>query len=580
MPKFEKVEVPGKVLYPTPVVLLDESGSPAVTITVSDAKELLGWQDVAKGQGDYVREVERLKVFGTVCGLRGRCTNNVTNRPIYGSVLQTLTQEILRKRWQYNGEPVIIGRQRHVLNGQHCLLSLLIAAKLWADNEEWREDWPEEPTIVKAVHLGISEDDEVVNTLDTAKSRSLTDAIYRSDEFNAVFGSETGHERRVAARAADYAIRLLWHRTGASLDAFAPRRTHAESLDFLGRHPKILDCVKHITEEDGEEGLIASLVSTGYASGLLYLMGSSRTDPTAYRSADNPSEDHLDWSAWDVACDYWVKIAQDAEGVAAVRQSVSSLLVDGETTNAERWAVIVKGWIAYAKKEPVTKKGLALIYKSNEDGSRTLDECPVCGGVDLGDPEEADEEAIVDRRAGKAVKPPTPEQIEKRAAVERKKSLKTLQPRRASKAWAEGDVAWVTEDDDIYLGRLVEDPIEVEGGAVRVRVDAEDGQWEVDVDSLSLARPAEARKVALAPKPRPGSKLAGKSSPPGSIKKAGAWAVGSLAWVEDGIEPWQGRIVELHPQAARVRVEPGHRGSGTVRTVSLGTLRRAQPRQV
>lgn len=549
---------------------------------VEQAKSLLGWQDVAEGQGDYIREVK------AICGLRGRCVNNVTNRPIYSSVLQTLAQEHLRKRWQLNGEPIIVGRQGHILNGQHSLLSLVIAAKLWADNEEWRENWLHEPTMEKIVVLGISEEDAVVNTMDTCKPRSLADVIYRSEFFAAM----DQRDRRAAARATDYAIRILWHRTGAGLDAFAPRRTHSESLDFLARHPKILECVKHIVEEDGKEGTIIPLISTGYAAGLLYLMGSSATDPAAYRSADNPGETHLDWKTWDAACDYWVLLASDTKEVSAVRQAISALLVDGTATKSERWAVFIKGWARHLAKQPVNAQSLALSYKTDEDGARSLDECPVCGGIDLGDPEEADEEHVVDRRAGKVVPPPTSEQIDKRAAVERKKAIKTLQPKRAGDSWSKGDVAWVkAPDGDHYLGRLVEDPIEVDGGSVRVRVEASDGEWDVETNDLSIKQPP-ALTSSAAPQPKSGSKLATKPHPHPHPQAKGAgkkianakdtWAVGLLVWAiaTEGGDPWQGRIIELHPQAARVRVGQGHRGSGTIRTVPLGALRREQPRRV
>jgi len=83
-------------------------------MTPDQAKKLLGWS----------QESEHIK-FGSnyllldEYGEKVRCYNNVTNRPLYPNIYKTLRQEHLRKKWQMNGEPVIIGRTGLILNDPH-----------------------------------------------------------------------------------------------------------------------------------------------------------------------------------------------------------------------------------------------------------------------------------------------------------------------------------------------------------------------------------------------------------------------------------------------------------------------------
>jgi hypothetical protein len=92
-----------KTVYPTPTTKLCIDAS---ALTASQAKGYLGWQeetDKNKFGADYVRELANLYPR------KVRCINNVTNRPLTRSVLLTLKQEILRGKWQFNGESIIIG---------------------------------------------------------------------------------------------------------------------------------------------------------------------------------------------------------------------------------------------------------------------------------------------------------------------------------------------------------------------------------------------------------------------------------------------------------------------------------------
>jgi hypothetical protein len=540
-------------------------------ITVEQAKELLGWRtesDQDKWGSDFMLlDRDKKKV---------RCLNNVRNRPIYSAVVATLVQEHLRKRWQFNGEPIIVGRTGLILNGQHTLISLVLAAQDWAaDKDKWSTTWKHEPTMEKLVVYGVDESDAVVNTMDTCRPRSFADVVYRSQ----YFASMKGGDQKRCARACDYAVRLLWHRTGACLDAFAPRRTHAESLDFLARHPKLLEAVQHVYEEDGDERLVARYVSVGYAAALLYLMATSETpDDSEYRTSDHPSEAMLDLGRWDKACEFWVVLAS---GDKTFKKVFAEVVHEGGS-QAERWALVVKAWLSFVEHGKIKESGLNLAYVENDEGVLRLAEHPACGGIDLGDPKEVDEEQV-------AANDPTPEQIERRA--KRKQTAKAQPPQTASRAgaeWAEGDRAWVeVADGDHYLATLIESPYPCDDGQKRVMVRDGDGKdWEVAELDLRLTRPTAAATPATANSPaaaapKAGSPLAASPKPKTKAKRpksATSWATGNLCWVRDDEHgEWRGRIVDLQGKTtAVVRVETGFQGAGVSRTVPLVRLHHEQ----
>lgn len=433
------------------------------SLTADQAKEMLGWEE----------ETEKVK-FGEeyllkdMRGKKVRCHYNVTNRPIYKTVLETLKQEILRQRWQFNGESIIIGRTALDLNGQHRLIALVLAVQEWEDNKEKWENWKSEPAIEVLVVFGVDESDKVVNTMDTCKPRSLADVIYRS----AYFAHMPKRERIKVSRMADYAVRILWYRVGAGLNAFAPRRTHAESLAFIESHPKLLQCVSHIYEEDADGG-ISKYLSPGYASGMLYLMGSSTTDPEDYRQANTPREALLDWAMWERASEFWVLLAGGAKELEAVQLSLASILDDEGGSVAERCALTAKAWARFAEGKSVAPKHLQLEYNIDDDGIRTLAECPVVGGIDYGDPSHAKTAAqVADKPVGTV---PTPEEIKQRAQQERDKQAEreqptTRTPRKKKKTKPHsfvGKMFWVSEPNgEHWRGRVVE----VQGKNARLKV--------------------------------------------------------------------------------------------------------------
>jgi len=101
--------------------------------------------------------------------------------------------------------------------------------------------------------------------------------------------------------------------------------------------------------------------------------------------------------------------------------------------------------------EPITEEGVALQYETDSDGIRSLVECPIVGGIDLGSPEET------------AASDPTPQEIKEAAAKERKERANRKKAKAATtngKPKQRGDSkrAAVTSDEELE-GKLVLDSL-------------------------------------------------------------------------------------------------------------------------
>jgi hypothetical protein len=509
-------------------------------IIVEKAKELLGWEEVDDKSEDYLFHDKNKKKI--------RCTNNVRNRPIYRSVLNALQQEHLKKRWQLkpqdiNCEPIIIGRTGLLLNGQHSLISLVLAVQEWENRKDKWPAWKKTPFMAKLIVYGCSEDDKIVNTMDTCKPRSLADVVYRSNYFDSLSDRK---ERRHIARIADYAVRILWERTGGA-DAFTVRRTHAEALNFIERHPRLLRCVEEIHKLDKNKRL-SRHIGGGYAAGLLYLMATSTSDEKKY-IAIGCNESVLKWTHWTKAKTFWRLLSENTDTQA--KRVVAKLAAVNENAQGPPMkflaCVCVLAWNRYVDDKPIRDRDLALPTDRDDTGRVFLEEYPVVGGIDFGCSKDA-----VEHRT-----PEIPEEeLEERSTVERTKRKPKLVPRRNGKCWAAGDVAWVEDADEVYLGELLENPFKCDDGDIKVSVRSKDGEWEVSTSALTLAKPVAAVPCKCKPWP----------------------SVGALVWVvEEDDSCWQGKILTIEDQQARLEVATGHRGAGNSRWVSVACLQRNQP---
>lgn len=490
------------VIYPTiEVDIYHPKDGHGRGMTADEMKELLGWRELVEGDNSPHLLVDHYQ-------RRIVCDNNTKNRPLYPTTADVYRQEVLRKNFQFNGETIIIGETGSTLSGQHRGLGFILACQEWHTCQDWQAVWPEEPVLYCTIIKGISETDEVVNTIDTGKPRTLADALFH----DAILADLTMKDRRVIARAVDHAVRLLWDRTGAKFDAFAHHRTHSEAKNFINQHRRIIKAVRHVYEEDANAGRITKYITLGYGGAMMYLMGCSGSDPEIYRKAQREgtaNEDLLEWSFWDRAMDFWTLLAQGSTIFESYRKVWEEMAGEGKVNPAERRAILAKAWEAFynlKEGEPIPLKAMKIKYDTNEEGLRMMAESPTVGGIDYGDnPSEPDEEHV--RQAD-----PSPEELEARKAAEEERRL--------------------SKDKE-----------------------------------AKAARKAEAEAAQAARTNKKGN-LVGTSYPKGTI----VWVV------EEGKEPWAGRLVGVKGKIAQLQVEQGHQGAGSMKVAPLAACQPKQPR--
>lgn len=459
--KAEKAKAKAKperpVMYPEPEAYLCVGDQ---ALSVDNVKELLGWTDDAKlakehDAGEYLlTDLNEKKIW---------LLNNVKNRPLYMGLVEAYAQEHLQRRWRFNGETIIIGTTGVVLNGQHQMVGLVIAEQMRVKDSQgskhWEANWPGPVTMEKVVVYGVSEDDDVVNTMDTAKPRSFADVIYRSEYFK----SMKSDARKTAGKMTDFAVRELWSRTGAGVNHWVTKRTHSEGLDFLNRHPKLLRCVKHIMEEDNkkdDKGAIRRYFPPGTAAGLLYLMASCDDDGDVYRNgkgdASQPQEKgYLKFAKWDLACEFWVRIASKDPALDAVFTELGYLANEDTGTGgktSEKRAILIKAWNVFkdlprgadgSLRGKLTRDDVKLSYTLDEHENRKLtaeDKASTVGGIDLVEPPKTDDEEepsedndVVKTRAEQIRKENEEARKEKAAEV-----AKTIEERRNAGKYKKG----------------------------------------------------------------------------------------------------------------------------------------------
>lgn len=439
---YKELTVNGKVIKPEDCV-----------ISVALAKKLLGWESekdytvrmmkekpgTKEEQAQFSNEI--LEKMGAQIlierdeeGERVVCWHNCRNRPFDLGHSKKLAQDILNRNWAgpltmpgetVNGETIIIGRTGQVESGQHRLVALILASQIWIKQKlKWESKWPTEPVLESLIVQGVSESPNVLRTLDNVKPRTLSDVFYTSD----LFLTLTPIERKECSRMLDRAVDFLWTRTGASKKSY---QTHSESLGFVERHPKVLQCLRHLFDENKDRVISNLRLSAGQCAGILYLQGSSASDGDEYRAMDVPTEKKLNWDNWDKALEFWVRVGKDATAspVGPITESLAMLVDPEEGTQGrtiEKHAILAKAWHLFLVGDPITVERLELETEV-KDGKNKLVEFPDFGGIDLGPPHTSE-----------SIEDPTPTVITTESENIRKKKAeeiaKKLQERREEEA--------------------------------------------------------------------------------------------------------------------------------------------------
>lgn len=223
------------------------------------------------------------------------------------------------------------------------------------------------------------------------------------------------------------AINFLWKRTGVSDDEAHKFQTHGESVNFFDRHPKLLECIEHIyglNSGEGGRNITFLKLQPGLAAGMLYLMGSSGSDPDEYLSGIHArSEKALEWSNWEQACDLWTGVAMSAEQLVPVRTALQNLIDpdNGEGGRTiEKVGTIAKAWGFYLNGDAFGEGDLKLEYfKDDTTGELSLivdKDFPYFGGMDGGEP-------IINQDP----KPPTKSEIASSKEEIKKQNIQAMQ---------------------------------------------------------------------------------------------------------------------------------------------------------
>jgi len=318
-----------------------------------------------------------------------RCKYNSHNRPFDEQWCRALAQDILNRHWKDNGETIVIGKTGRVLSGQHRLIGLVLAGQRWSSDRQgkhWRQLWINEPVMDTTIQFGVDESPETVRTLDNTKPRTLADVLFTDA---AVFGRLKRNERTPLCRMLQNCVRMLWSRTGARDDPFAPMQTHSEALEFLNRHDHVKKAVKTIWDiYKPSPQACGKRMAPGYASALLYLMGCSSSNGDEYRAADTQSEKKLKWSSWERAVEFWEKLNDTEDGSLEPARKALAGLVEKDSLSVgslpERMAILIKAWGVFVEGGNPETRDLKLHRETDDQGVVHLLDQPTIGGIDLG----------------------------------------------------------------------------------------------------------------------------------------------------------------------------------------------------
>lgn len=374
--------------------------SEASPLTGDVAKELLGWcteKELLDMQLDLLSPEERkgmdsdnLVVGGGVQPLLNLndeniyCRYNLDNRPYRSQAANDYMLETLRKKWRFNGETIIVDKYGRVHDGQHRLVGLLLAIDEWQkdkdlpkDDQLWQKIWPKEPYLESLVVLGIEGDDETVNTIGTGVKRTLEDVLYRSEHFQGT----TNVRKKELAKVANWAIKLVWDRTAQKDASYAPRRPHSESMDFISRHERLLQCVRYVHDED--RGKLEPFIPLGYAAGLMYLMSTATSDIDMYNTLN--SEQGLDFKLFTKAKAFWSDMARNGKDTEVVRELLMDTPVTwgGSLRKDYLCSTCIRAWNLYSDGKKLTKSNCQIEWSENQEGWPVLHESPRIGGIDL-----------------------------------------------------------------------------------------------------------------------------------------------------------------------------------------------------
>lgn len=436
-------------------------------LSTEDIKKILGWTVVDKGHLFVDREGNKIAL-----------KNNSKNRPFRMSLADRWSNEFLRNKWEPNGEPLIIDSAGQVQSGQHRGIGAVLAEQTRKENPDpWKRYGTRGPIMWPTIIVeGISTKKEVADTIDGGQKRSLGDVLFRNHEFK---GSKK--EQQKLANVLSGATRLCWIRVGGKTVSDAPHFPHTEALDFIKHNPKLRDAVEYVVNEDGGSGAegrrITSLVSLGYAAGLMYLMGTAKTK-LAKVEEEGPSA--ISTSLWSKAEKFWAEFASGANlakdsPVLVLRNLLVKIDAGSGSGRDETLAIIVKAWNAWVDGVAVESKDIKVKKTKTEDGRFKLAETPRIGGLDVEiEVEEIEEAEEVE----------TSDDAEE--AEEKPKKGKKAKKTKAGKTPKKNEWVWVKADDEPAWKAKV---VSIDGDSCVVQADDGGDEFTVATSDVHIDNP-------------------------------------------------------------------------------------------
>jgi hypothetical protein len=350
----------GKIKHPEILAVLRAKSESLGALSSDECKEMIGWITEPEGE-DWGKDF----LFRDLYNRKVRLSKNTTNRPFRKSLAERYALEHLRGKWSLNLETIVIDKFGFVLQGQHRLVSFILAEQM---RQLDQSKWGKTPLVYEVlVGYGVSPKPENANTYDLGAKRSLGDVLFRHQKFGKDLSEK---EQKKIADVLSGAVRLTWLRAGGKLVSFAPHFPHSEAIEFYGEHPQLLDCVIAIMDLDsgseGGEKCIKSYLSLSYAAALYYLMAGSKSK----------SQSHRFWKSFADGEDL-----NKGDPILVLRNALGRMNADSGSKRDEIIGVVIKAWLAYLAKEKVTTKDIKVPRKKVGD-KFVLAEFPRIGGLD------------------------------------------------------------------------------------------------------------------------------------------------------------------------------------------------------
>jgi hypothetical protein len=450
-------------------------------MTVETMMKLLGWTVVGvhksgdKGTRPEYDHVGKFHLFDLHKN-KILLANNSTNRPFRPGLARRYMLEILRQKWQLNGETMVFDWDKKAQSAQHRGAGFILATQaLKKEPDRWGRYWGKGPITMECIVVqGINPHSDVVDTIDQGQKRTFGDVIYRDSIFGGADVTD-GVKRKLSNILAG-ATRLVWLRQGGKSVSDAPQFPLSEGLDFIEQHPRIIEAVDEVWQLEGgmgqDGGKISDRISIAYAAGLYYLMMTCGTDPDEYITMGPPA---LDFSMAKKAAEFWRSFAEGAElkandPILVVRDMVARMSASGGQDRDEILGMVIKAFNYWVDGHTADNKKIRIPKVIDKKSQKeVLGEDPRLGGIDI-EGREADR----------------PEVGSKEDAIQHDR-----EGSRAGKGWAEGDEAWVKlKGGDPWFGVINSVYKTDDGGMVANLTDQADGKdYEEPLSNLYLKYP-------------------------------------------------------------------------------------------